>query len=80
MHQRIAESLDDRLVELGLGAFGDEVDLLAQIGREVVYEALEVTEGGPDGDHADVQCTVAQCCGQSINVLRDGEQLWVISA
>ena len=46
--QRIGKPLDHRLVELGLLALGDQLDLLVEIARQVVDEAAETAEQGAD--------------------------------
>ena len=51
VHERIAERVDDRAVELGLAAGQHELDLLAELGREVADEPREAHEDGLDRDH-----------------------------
>jgi len=55
---RISELIEHRLIQLRLGAFGDQVDLLGELRREIVYEALEAAEGAADGHHANAQHAV----------------------
>ena len=51
VHERVAERVDDRAVELGLLADELELDLLAELGREVADEPREAQEHGLDRDH-----------------------------
>src|SRR5581483_1834991 len=51
VHQRIADLLQHRLVELGLLAGELELDLLAEALREIAYHAREAAEDEADGQH-----------------------------
>ncbi|MDR3742298.1 MAG: hypothetical protein P4L40_25045, partial [Terracidiphilus sp.] len=44
VHQRIAQLVDDRLVELRIRAFDGQLDILAKIPRQVVDQAAEFLE------------------------------------
>ena len=46
---RIAELLDDELVELGLRARDDEVDLLVVLARQLADDARKLLERLPEG-------------------------------
>src|SRR5581483_6331175 len=52
VHQRVADLLEHRLVELGLLAGELELDLLAEALREIAYHAREAAEDEADGQHA----------------------------
>ena len=54
VHERVAERVDDGAVELGVLADELELDLLAELGREVAHEAREAQEDGLDRDHPDL--------------------------
>ena len=64
VRQRIGDLLDDRLVELGVLAVDDELDVLAELARHVVHDALEAAEGGADLHHAQLQRAVAHLLDQ----------------
>ena len=51
MDERVAERVDDRAVELGVAAEQLQLDLLAELRREVAYEAREAHEDDIDRDH-----------------------------
>ena len=55
VHQRVAELLDDELVDLGLGARDDEVHLLVVLARDLPHDARELVEGLPERDHAHLE-------------------------
>ncbi len=52
--ERVAEGLDDGAVELGVLADELELDVLAELGRQVADEAREAHEDGVDRDHPDL--------------------------
>ena len=52
--ERIAERVDDGAVELGVAADQLELDLLAELGREVADQAREAHEDDVDRDHPDL--------------------------
>ena len=54
VHERIAERVDDGAVELGVLADELELDVLAELAREVADEPREAQEDGLHGDHADL--------------------------
>ena len=54
VHERIADRVDDGAVELGVLADELELDVLAELAREVADEPREAQEDGLDGDHADL--------------------------
>ena len=51
VHERVAERVDDGAVELGVLADELQLDLLAELGREVAHEPREAQEDGLDRDH-----------------------------
>ena len=51
VHERVAERVDHGAVELGLLAHELELDLLAELRREVAHEPREAQEHGLDRDH-----------------------------
>src|SRR6266567_6625285 len=59
MHERIADQFDHRLVQLGLGAGEDELDVLAELAGQIVYEAIEAVERFADRYHAQLQGAIA---------------------
>ena len=54
MHQRIADLLEHGLVELGVLAAQLQLDLLAELARQVVHQAREAVEREADRQHADL--------------------------
>src|SRR6185295_15446890 len=60
VHERIADLLEHRLVELGLLARHDELDLLAETLREIAHHAREAAENEADGQHAHAHDAVLQ--------------------
>ena len=54
VHERVAERVDHGAVELGVLAHELQVDLLAELGREVAHEPREAQEDGLDRDHPDL--------------------------
>ena len=54
VHERVADRVDDGAVELGVLADELELDLLAELAREVADEPREAQEDGLHGDHADL--------------------------
>ena len=69
-NERVGEPLDHRLVEFGLLAGRRQIDLLAEIAREIVNEAAEAAEQRADRHHADAHHRVAQRGGQAFDLLR----------
>ena len=67
VRQRIGDLLDDGLVELGVFAADDQLDVLAELAADVVHHALEAVEGRADLHHAQLQRAVA-------HALRPGAQ------
>ena len=63
----VLQPLDHGLVQFGLAAFGDQLDLLAKVARKVPNYSLKTTEGGGDGEHADAHGRVAQLSGQTLD-------------
>ena len=59
VHQRVADLLDHRLVEFGLGAADDEFDVLAELTGDIPDHAMETVEGVADLHHAQLQGAVA---------------------
>jgi len=58
--KRVTELVQDRLIQLGLRSFRDEVNFLTQFRGEVVNQALESAEGRADRHHPNAQNVVAQ--------------------
>ena len=54
VHERVAERVDDGAVELGVLADELQLDLLAELGREVAHQPREAQEDGLDRDHPDL--------------------------
>ena len=54
VHERVAERVDHGAVELGVLADELQLDLLAELGREVAHEPREAQEHGFHGDHPDL--------------------------
>ena len=54
VHERVAERVDHGAVELGVLADEVELDLLAELGREVAHEPREAQEDGLHRDHPDL--------------------------
>ena len=54
VHERVAERVDHGAVELGVLAHELQLDLLAELGREVAHEPREAQEDGFHGDHPDL--------------------------
>jgi hypothetical protein len=52
--ERLADLVDDRLVDARRLAFQDQLDLLARLAREVAHQAREALEHVPDGEHPHV--------------------------
>ena len=52
VHERVAERVDHGAVELGVLADELELDLLAELARQIAHEAREAQEDGLDRDHA----------------------------
>ena len=53
VRQRIDDALNQALVQFRGGAIGDEIDLLAQLGRQVAYHAREARKDEIHRHHAD---------------------------
>ena len=75
MHEGIEEVLDDRLVQLGLLALDDEVDLLVEGLGEVAHEAREAAEDLADGHHADAHDAFLEITRYAAEVLRGRAEL-----
>ena len=55
VHERIAELLDDELVDLGLGAGDDQVDELVGVAADLADDARELVEHLPQRHHAHLE-------------------------
>ena len=75
--QRIGQALDHGLVEFGVFAGGDELDVLVEIAAEIVHQAAEAAEQGADRHHADAHGGVAQARGQAFEFFGDGLEIAV---
>jgi hypothetical protein len=64
VHQRVADLLDDGLVEFGLAAVDHELHILAQILAGVAHQAVEAVEGLADLHRAQLQRGVADFLDQ----------------
>jgi hypothetical protein len=58
--QRIAEAVDDRLVEFRVSAHDHELRLAAKLAGEVTHEAPELPERRSDRHHPDIQARIAR--------------------
>ena len=58
---RIAERIDDRAIELGVPPDELQVDLLAELARQVADESREAHEDDVDGDHPDLHDHRLEC-------------------
>lgn len=65
MHERLAQSIDHRLFELGFSAVCNELDVLAELRRQLTHEAMKTGESPPDRDHSDAEGAVAQLADQA---------------
>lgn len=74
VQQRIDEVIEDALVELGLGALGDQVHLLTQRGRQIVHQAVEAAEGGADRHHLHAEHAVPELHDQPLERLHAAGQ------
>ena len=63
--QRIGQTLDDGLVELGFLTRSDELQRLRKVAREIVHEAAEAREQRADGNEADAHGRVAEAVRQA---------------
>ena len=80
MHERVAERLDHGAVELGVLADQLELDLLAELAREVADEAREAQEDGLDRDHPDLhdhRLQGVRGAGQVLHRLREARHVGV---
>ena len=68
--ERVADLLEDAAVELGLLALDDELDLLAQLIREVANDAREAVEDGLDREHPQSGHLVLELARDSRELLR----------
>src|SRR5690606_37143694 len=75
VHQRIAELLDDELVDLGLLAGDDEADLLAVLARDLAHDARELLEDLPERHHADVEDAVLELEEVTLEAAVDAVQI-----
>ncbi len=80
VHQRIAQLVDHGLVQLGIGAFDGELDILAQIARQVVHQPAELLEGAANRQHADVHRALAQRRRQPLDLFRDRGHFGIVAA
>jgi len=80
VHERVADLLDHGLVELGVGAADDELDLLAELARDVAHHAREAVEDLADRRHAQAQRAVAHILDQTQQVGGDLVQRAAVGA
>ncbi len=64
VHERVADLFDDGLVQFGLRAIDDQVDVLAQFLADIAHHTAEAIEGVADGDHAQVQRAIQDLLDQ----------------
>ncbi|KPZ14603.1 membrane protein [Pseudomonas syringae pv. spinaceae] len=55
VHERVADLLDNGLVQFGFCAIDNQVDVFAQLLTDVAHHSAKTVEGVTDGDHAQVQ-------------------------
>ncbi|MNZ93045.1 hypothetical protein D3C78_1120990 [compost metagenome] len=58
VHEWVADFFHHGLVQLGLCAADDQVDVLAQFLADIAHHPTEAVEGFADGDHAQAQGAV----------------------
>src|SRR5579871_577900 len=63
VHERVGDLLEHRLVELGALAGQLELDLLAELARQVMHEPRESVEREADRQHADLHDALLQLAG-----------------
>ena len=68
MDQGIGEPLDHGLVEFGVLAGRDELDILVKVMGKVMHQAPEATEQGTDRHHANTHGGVAQAGAQAFEL------------
>ena len=68
VYERFAELVQNAFVELGVGAFRDQVDLFPQLRRDVVHQPGEAAENGSDRQHAYAENVVAQLADQPVHL------------
>ena len=73
--ERLADLVDDRLVDAGVLALQDQLDVLAGLAGEVAHQAREALEDVADGEHADVHDRLLQRGGDGRDLLHRGLQL-----
>ncbi len=75
VHQRVADALEHRLVELGLLARELEVDLLAEPLRDVAHQTREAAEGEADRQHAHPHDALVQLAHVALELCEPAAQL-----
>ncbi len=55
VHERVADLLDNGLVQFGFCAIDNQVDVFSQLLTDVAYHSAKTVESVADGDHAQVQ-------------------------
>ncbi len=78
VYQRVIQFFDHGLVQLGLGAGGLQIDLLAQFGGQIPYQPFELAEGGADRQHPHGEGGVAQLGDQPLHLLGYGDDVAVV--
>jgi hypothetical protein len=79
VHERVGDLLDDRLVQLGVGARDLEIDLLAEFPAHVAHDAPEPVARLADLHHPHLQRAVADLLDEIGDHLRRFEQAWIAS-
>ena len=67
MHERVADGLEDGLVELGLVARNDQLDLLVLAARQIPDHPRETLEDAADGHHADLENVITQFVDETLD-------------
>ena len=72
MHQRVTQPVEHRLVQLRLGALGDQFDMFMQFARQIADQPLEPAERGTDWHQPNGEDNVAKCVGQPFRHFHGG--------
>ena len=75
VHERLADLVDDGLVDAGLLALQDQLDVLPLLPGEVAHQPRKALEDMADGQHADVHHRFLQLGGDRRHLLHRREQL-----
>ena len=75
VHERLADLVDDRLVDAGGLALEDQLDLLALLARQVAHQPREALEDVADGQHPDVHHRLLELRGHARHLVHGVHQL-----